>query len=280
MSIVIGESADYGRSTYMKIKEEIKYYFIKKEKCTLLEEDFIGNIQIVGSLGSGKSMFSFDILENEIGLYNQLALLDEYDARVFISNLKKDLKSKIKVICFKNKNSIIETINELKKDKNKLIMLVFNNNINFLEFEKEIKELIDKIEKNKKESLLKIYLLRYTCSKSMINLIKKNIMKSKCMNISYIILSYDLLDLDLFKTKIIFKTYDPEFVYKLRVFINQRDIISLNMGEFILIKNYNKVNFLNKRYWINKMYYKERNQKKEDLDSLEFFDLKQKIDDF
>lgn len=280
MSIVIGESADYRKSTYMKIKEEIKYYFIKKEKCTLLEEDFIGNIQIVGSSGSGKSMFSFDILENEIGLYNQLALLDEYDARVFISNLKKDLKSKIKVIYFKNKKSIIETINELKKDKNKLIMLVFNNNINFLEFEKEIKELIDKIEKNKKESLLKIYLLRYTCSKSMINLIKKNIMKSKCMNISYIILSYDLLDLDLFKTKIIFKTYDPEFVYKLRVFINQRDIISLNMGEFILIKNYNKVNFLNKRYWINKMYYKERNQKKEDLDSLEVFDLKQKIDDF
>lgn len=287
MSIVIGEKKDYKKNTLNKIKDKIKYFMYTKEKCKLSEEDFIGNIQIIGSAGTGKSMLSFNILEEEIGLYKQLAILNDYEAKIFVSSLKEELKNKIKVIFYKNKETIQRVINELQKENKELIILIFNGNIGSLHytFEKEIKELIDEIEKYKKDSLLKIYLLKDQVSKSFVNSINQILLKSRHKNISYIISGFDLLDLNLFKTQIILKNYNEEDIYELNSHIkknkekiNIRDVVSLNPGEFILIKNYNEINYLENKYFINKMYFKNR-YISENF-SLENFNLKQKVKDF
>ncbi len=284
MSLAIGEKKDYKKNTLNKIKNKIKYFMYPKEKSTLSEEDFIGNIQIVGSAGTGKSMLSFNILEEEIGLYKQLAILNDYEAKIFVSSLKEELKSKVKVIFYKNNKTIKNVVEELQKENKNLIILVFNNSIGSLHytFEKEIKELIDEIEKYKKDSLLKIYLLIDQVSKRFSKLISRNLLKSKYKNISYIVLSFDLLSLNLFKTQIILKNYNEEDIYELNSRIKNkidiRDVVSLKAGEFILVKNYNKINYLKDKSFINKMYYKNR-YCSEDF-NLENFNLRQKVKDF
>lgn len=287
MSIIIGEKKDYKKNILKKIKDKIKSFLYAAPKCTLSEEDFIGNIQIIGSAGSGKSMLSFNILEEEIGLYKQLAILNDYEAKIFVSSLKEELKNKVKVIFYKNEKTIQRVINDLQKENKELIILIFNGNIGSLHytFEKEIKELINEIEKYKKKSLLKIYLLKDQITQRFINSISQNLLKSRHKNISYIVSGFDLLDLNLFKTQIILKNYNEKDIYKLnnnikksKEKINIRDIVSLNPGEFILIKNYNEINYLENKYFINKMYYKNRFIS-EDF-NLENFNLKQKVNNF
>lgn len=287
MSIVIGEKKDYKKNTLNKIKDKIKYFMYPEEKCKLSEEDFIGNIQIIGSAGTGKSMLSFNILEKEIGLYKQLAILNDYEAKIFVNNLKEELKNKVKIIFYKNNETIQRVINELQKENKELIILIFNGNIGSLHytFEKEIKDLIEEIEKYKKDSLLKIYLLKDQVSKRFIDSINQNLLKSRHKNISYIVSGFYLLDLNLFKTQIILKNYNEEDIYKLNSHIkknkekiNIRDIVCLNPGEFILIKNYNEINYLENKYFINKMYFKNRFISENF--SLENFNLRQKVKDF
>lgn len=194
------------------------------------------------SAGTGKTTQIFNILKQIPEDLPMILFLEYYELEKYIRALSKEQRERV---IFKNykKNENYKNITRNLLKKNHILIYIFEYSSNKIyETQSQILEIIKEINLQKKEKLIKIFLMIDYLRDSFFNKFEYYLNKNNSNNLSYFYLEQEGFYNDLFDINIIFKSKNNLKNMKIikkckKIVMSIRDLLCIPAGHFYILKN-------------------------------------------